>query len=381
MSIQETSSVLNVSRCRQYAPTALLVALGAAISVAVFFVAYSSERRSIHREFASLAEDRLHAIGNIVDDSARLLQFADNVFLVGPRADSPEFPNYVRSLTTVIEADLSRHPAVRALTWMPRIPLAERAAYEQAARTVFDPKFQFSKPGTPAIAGSDQQREEYFPSYLRIATAPNHDRPGKDSSRDPAEWKVMEQARDTGLIVAGAPMKLSADSNDRLGYQLFQPLYHGNRGDIASRRQNIAGFLRVDSDIGESVAKAFKDIPPVGIDVWISDETDAQSVPICLHASRLQSPAVVGEGRVDLDELESTWTTEFFGRKLLLRCCTTPAFWAGRTIWQPWVLLCGGLVLTLTVAVYRLSLTFRARAVERIVATRMAAFCQNVERK
>ena len=37
----------------------------------------------------------------------------------------------------------------------------------------------------------------------------------------------------------------------------------------------------------------------------------------------------------------------FFGRKLSLECRATEAFWAKRTIWQPWVVLCGGLALTL----------------------------------
>ena len=376
MSTQETCSVFSASRCRPYASTALLVVLGAAISVAVFFAAYSWELRSTGREFASLAEDRFHAIGNVVDDSARLLQFADNVFLVGPRADSPEFPNYVRSITAVIKADIARHPAVRAVTWMPRVPRAERAAYEQAARTIFNPTFQFHEPSTSANTGSGQQREEYFPSYLCIATTPDHEQLGKDLVRNPAEWKVMERARDTGRIVASAPMRMSADPDDHIGYQLFQPLYHGVPEDIASRRQTIAGFVCVDLDIGQSVAKAFKNIPPVGIDVWVSDDTDGKSVAICRHTSRLQSSATVSGEQGTLDELESTGMTEFFGRKLLLRCCSTPAFWAGRTIWQPWVLLCGGLTLTLTVAGYRFSLAFRTSAIERNVEARMAALCE-----
>jgi CHASE1-domain containing sensor protein len=381
MSTQEICSASSVSRCRQYAPTALLVVLGAAISVAVFFAAYSWERRSTGHEFDSLAEDRFHAIANVIDDSARLLQFADNVFLVGPRADSPEFLNYIRSLTAIFKVDLSRHPAVRAVTWMPRVPLAERAAYERAARTIFDPAFQFGEPVASVNTGSGQQREEYFPSYLCIATTPHHDQPGKDLARDRAEWKVMERARDTGLIVASAPVRMAADPDDPLGYRLFQPLYRGDPADIASRRQSIAGFLCVDLDIGQSVAKAFKDIPPTGIDVWVSDDTDGKRVAICRHTSRLQSPATVGVGQGALDELESTETMEFFGRRLLLRCCSTPAFWAGRTIWQPWVLLCGGLVLTLTVAGYRLSLAFRASAIERAVESRMAALCQDIEQQ
>ena len=381
MSAQETCSVSSVSWCRQYASAAILLVLGAAISVAVFFAAYTWERRSVRREFDSLSEDRFHAIGNKVDDSASLLQFADNAFLVAPRADSPEFPDYVRSLTAVLEADLSRYPAVRAMTWMPRVPHAERAAYERAARTVFDPTFRFKEVDTSTNAGSGQQPQEYFPSYLCIAATSNGNQPCKDLVRNPAEWKVMQQARDTGLTIANTPIKMSADPNGRLGYRLFQPLYRSDAGDIASRRQNIVGFLCVDLDISESVTKAFKDIPPVGIDVWVSDDTDAKDVTIFWHTSRLQSSAAVGIEQGTRGEIESAWTMDFFGRKMLIRCRSTRAFWAGHTIWQPWVLLFGGLALTLIWAGYRLNLALRASAIERTVSMRMDAVCQDFEQR
>lgn len=381
MSTQETCSVFSAPWCRRYASTALLSVVGVAISLSVFYTAYFWERRSIRREFDSLAEDRFHAISNKVDDSASLLHFADNVLLVGPRSDSHEFSHYVSSLAAVLKADLSRYPAVRSMIWMPRVSNSERAAYERAARTAFDPTFQFKEPGTSADAGSGRLLEEDFPSFLCIATKPNSDQSCKNSARDAADWKVMQRAIDTGLTFASPPISLSSGSKGPLGYRLFQPLYQGDAGDIASRRQSITGFLCVDLDICESVAKAFKNISPVGIDVWVYDDTDAEDVNICRHTSRLNSSLIDGGEQGVGNELESTSTMEFFGRKLVLRCCSTPAFWGGRTIWQPWVLLCVGLALTLTGAGYRLSLAFHAAAIEQTVAMRIAAVCQDFEQR
>ncbi|MBN1589770.1 MAG: CHASE domain-containing protein [Pirellulales bacterium] len=378
---QEVYSICSVPRFHRYVPTAILVILGAAISVAVFWAAYSWDQRSTNREFASLADDRFHAIGNMIDDSARLLQFVDNAFLVGPQANSPGFPAYVRSLTEVVQADLSRHPAVQAVTWIPRVSRDQRAAYEQAARAVFDPTFQLKEPNATATTVSGQPPEETFVSYVSVARTPHHGQSGKDLARDSVEWKLMERARDTGLIMASAPMRLSSAPNGHLGYRLLQPLYHGDPRDIASRRQSIAGFLCVDLDISESVTRALKGIPPVGIDVWVSDDTGGEDVIVCRHTSRLNSPETVGKQQAIGDELESTSTTDFFGRKLLLRSRSTPAFWVGRTIWQPWVLLCGGLALTLIGAGYRLSVAFRAIAVDQNVATRMAALCQDTKQQ
>jgi CHASE1-domain containing sensor protein len=381
MSTQQTRPPRNVSGRRDRVGTALLMVLGVAISLAVFLAAFSWERSSVHREFVSLAEDRFHAIGNAADDSARLLHFTDNVFLVGPRVDSPEFAEYLRSLTAVFKADMLQHPSVRAVTWMPRISRSERAAYEQAARAVFGPTFQLGELNAPDSTESGQQDEAIYPHYLCVAVAPHYDQTDSSPTHDPAEWKVMERARDSGQVRAAAPIRMSADPNDRLGYHLFQPIYRGDPGDVASRRQSIVGFLCIDLDVGKLVAKAFRGVPPVGIDVWVSDKTDAKSVIICHHTSRLEPTATIRDKQVAFDELESARPMDFFGRQLLIRCWTTPAFWTGRTIWQPWLLLCVGIALTLTVAGFRLRESFRERAIEQAVATRIAALRREEEQR
>ena len=172
---------------------------------------------------------------------------------------------------------------------------------------------------------------------------------------------------------------MSTGPKGRLGYRLFQPLFHGDADDIASRQKNITGFFCVDLDIGESVSKAFKDIPPVGIDVWVSDITDTKDVTVCRHSSRLSLlPINAGELSIG-NELESTWRMDFFDRKLMIHCCSTPAFWTGHTIWEPWLLLCIGLALTLTVSGYKLSMAFRAAAIERTVEARIDAVRQDFE--
>jgi hypothetical protein len=377
MSTQENDSTCSLWR-RQCAPIALLVAVGTAISVAVFFAAYAWERRSIRHEFDSLAEDRFHAIGGMFDESVKLLDFADNVFMIAPRVDSPEFADYVRSLKALLEKDVSRYPALHALIWAPRVPRAEMAAYERAARAVFAPNFRIGEASDSA--GSGAQRPECFPGYLCITAAPGRDQPVKDLALDPAVWKAMERARDTGVAATVAPMKTSADANDRFGYRVFQPLYHGgDPGEAAARRRNHTGFLCIDLDVGKMVDHAFIDVPPVGVDVSVCDDTDANRVTVCRHASRMESPAGGGQGLSD--ELKASWTTKLFGRKVTLQCCTAPSFWVGRTIWQPWLLLCGGLALTLGGAGYRYSQAFRAATIERTVATRIAAFCRDAEQK
>ena len=198
MSTQETYSISSTAWCRRYASAALLLVVGVAISVAIFFVAYHWERNSILHEFDSLAADRFHAIDNKVDDSASLLHFADNALLVGPRGDSPDFPRYLDSLAGVLKADLARYPAVQSMTWMPRVPRNERDVYEQAARKTFDPTFRFSESGVSIKSKSGKGPETDFLAYLCITAAPNDGQPCKASVPDPTEQQVMYRALDSG---------------------------------------------------------------------------------------------------------------------------------------------------------------------------------------
>jgi hypothetical protein len=376
---QRKCSVFTMLHCRQCATSLLLAVFGAAISVAVFVAARSWELHSIRRDFDSLADDRFHVMESEFQDFAKLLAFADNVFMIAPGADSPGFTDYVRSLRTFLEKDQSRYPSLHGVTWVPRVPSAQRAAYERAARAAFDPRFQLGGAGSPAGTGPDVQRATCFPAYLCVGEPFGDGWPGRDLALDPAAWKTMTRACDTGTPIAMAPATMSGDANDRLGYRVFQPLYRGgDPGDSVSRRQASAGFLCADLDVGKLAEKAFRDLQPVGIDVNVYDGSGASSVLVCRHTSRVQSPGT-GRGGEDLGgQLAADCTTESFGRKLSLRCLSTDGFWAGRAIWQPWVLLCSGLALTLLGAGYHLTLALRAASIERAVSSRLSALLREV---
>jgi CHASE1-domain containing sensor protein len=381
MSTPKSDSTCGAWHC-EYVPAAIVLVLGTVLSITIFYAAYSWEQNAFRRHFDSLAEDRYHAIANVFDESQRMLDFADNVFLLAPPADSPQFVEYVRSLRAFLQHDLSKYPSLHALTWVPRVPRTERAAYVRAARAVFDPRFQFDEPGNSAATKSDALPPDCFPSYLRIAAAPDRDRSGKDLSLDPAVWKAMQQARDTGAAVAIAPIKISTAANDRFGYRVFLPLYkNDDPGAIATRRQALTGYLSLDLDVGRLVERALAGIQPVGVDVSACDETDAKSVTLCRHSSRLHPSEAASDGQKQPAEFESSDPTTLFGRRLTFRCRTSPSFWVDRTIWQPWLLLCGGLAMTMVIAGYRMGRAVRNIAIERAVAARMDTLRQDIARQ
>ena len=66
-------------------PAVLTAVVGAALSVGLFLLAHFAEQRSIRRDFDSLADHRFRASDAMFRESAKLLNFMDNVFLIARR--------------------------------------------------------------------------------------------------------------------------------------------------------------------------------------------------------------------------------------------------------------------------------------------------------
>jgi CHASE1-domain containing sensor protein len=373
--MSKKSSQLPVAASGAHAgrPAVIIAIVGGILSVGLFLLAHFAEQRSIRRDFDSLADHRFRATDAMFLESAKLINFMDNVFLIAPPASSPEFAGYVRSLKRFFESDVSRSLEMHGLTWVPRVPRSQRDDFQRAARTAFDPKFQIIQSDDSGKEAASRAGSDCFPCYLSLGNTLLTAEAGHDLSLDPEMWKAMQQARDSGQAVATAPIKMPSDSGDRLGYRVFQPLFVGDSQTVADRRKACTGFLCLDLDLGVLIDNALTDVQPVGIDLSVYDETGGNSLAVCRHSSREQ-PSSTETGRGDdAHQWETTAPAEFFGRELQLCCRSTDVFWADRIIWQPWALLFGGLALTIVLTIQKLESGLRANAIEQVVATRLAA--------
>jgi CHASE1-domain containing sensor protein len=376
MSTDKNCPACSKPACCRYMPAVLIAIVGIGATMAVFFTAYSFEHRLIRHEFDSLSEHRFQGVNSTIADAAKLLQFMDDAFLVGPRVASSEFANYVQSLRSLLEADQAKYPSLRGIIWLPKVSDADRDAYQRAAKAVLAPDFRIQDE-----KNAGEKRAQRFPVYLCIGKTNLRNQLGKDMSRDPAMWQAMQRACDTGNPVASEPIKLSSDAKGPFGYRLFVPLYTGNVADnMEARRKANAGFLCIETNIGILINTAFKDLPSAGIDLQVNDSANGESVTVCEHTSRLE-PNAAQQDDCPCDDLTLAKPSDFFGRKLLMTCRATDAFYARHTVWQPWALLVAGLALTLLAAVQQISRASRDRAIEQVVSTRLAAIQREAEQR
>jgi CHASE1-domain containing sensor protein len=357
---------------RQHARSAVITAIiGGVLSVGLFLLAHFAEQRSIRRDFDSLADHRFRVVDGTFLESAKLINFMDNVFLIAPPANSPGFTGYVRSLKNFFESDMAKSLELHGLTWVPRVARDQRDDFQRAARAAFDPKYQFVQ-DHDARKQADRPRTDCFPCYLCLGNTLLAARSGHDLSLDPEMWKAMQEARDTGHAVATPPIKMPSASGERLGYRVFQPLFVGASKTVEERSKSCTGFLCLDLDLKVMVDNALADIQPVGVDLIVYDDNGGNGLVICQHSSRLKD-ASSEANKDDARQWETSVATDFFGREVQLYCRSTDAFWVDRAIWQPWVLLLGGLALTIVLTIHKFDSNLRASAVDQVVAARLAA--------
>ncbi len=96
------------------------------------------------------------------------------------------------------------YPGTQALEWIPRVPHAERLAFERAAEADGLIGFRITErsPEGETVPASD--RDEYFPVYYVAPMEGNEAALGFDLASNPTRLKALSQARDTGEPIATA---------------------------------------------------------------------------------------------------------------------------------------------------------------------------------
>lgn len=157
-----------------------------------------------------------------------------------------------------------------ALQWVPRVPAAERAAYEAAARGAGLAGFQFTERSAAGQVQSAAERAEYFPVYFMEPLAGNQAALGYDLGSESERRAALEQARASGQPTATAPIRLLQGEQ---GLMIFQPVYRAGlpAETTAERRANLLGFVVAVLRISGLVEGAFAPLPLAGRDVYVFD--------------------------------------------------------------------------------------------------------------
>ncbi|MET3120861.1 signal transduction histidine kinase [Oxalobacteraceae bacterium GrIS 2.11] len=162
------------------------------------------------------------------------------LFNAAPGLERAEF----KSFASHIMAYYNRH-SLQALEWVPVIQDGGRQSFEQGRHLEGFADFHITEKSQDGKPVPDAVRAEYYPvSYIEPWEG-NQKAFGYDLGSNPARLNALIQARDSGQMVATAPVALIQERASQQGFLLFAPVYNGSTvpDTVDARRASIAGFV------------------------------------------------------------------------------------------------------------------------------------------
>ena len=170
---------------------------------------------------------------------------------------------------------LERIPGIQALSWNPIITREERAAFEGSMQRGGHPQFvitERNRNDEMIVAGSRSNYVvvQYIEPYLS-----NEKALGYDIYSNPARKLALDQARDSGLPIATASIKLVQEENHQSGILVFLPIYqeHTLPIHIEDRHKALHGYIVGVFRAGDILVSAMRGFGVAHTEVLLIDET------------------------------------------------------------------------------------------------------------
>lgn len=322
----------------------LVIAVGILAAGAAFTLTDTLANGRRAHAFAAVADVRLAAV------EAQLRAHADAVRAVvayydaAPELDRQAFRSFAGAL-------LDRRTGLRTLQWAPRVTGSDRATFEAAVRNRGLGSFQLVELDTADRRVPANPRAEYYP--IRFVEPHAANTLGLDLAADPARRTAMQQARDTGQVMASDRLLPARHEASAPALLLVAPAYgHGPAPQtIEARRGALAGFAIGVLSLADVLSAAAESAPapslPLALYVF-DDSTGPAGHP--LHVDGATMATASGLESIDrtyvLSDGHQTRRIDFGGRTwtVVARAGSAPRGIGDR--WPPWAALTGILILT-----------------------------------
>lgn len=209
---------------------------------------YVEETKTISTEFRAEIDQLTAAFEREVLLNLEILYALKAAVGVVPEMDADRF----RVLTKNI---LERSPAIQAFAWTPVIDSAERVQFEHQQQTS-RPDFFLKERNSKGVIIPVQERPWFVPVQYIEPIDDNRSALGFDLASEERRLAALLWARDGGMMVATAGIKLIQEPDNQRGFLVFAPLYQGDPGSLEERRAAHFGFLNGVFRVGELASQS-----------------------------------------------------------------------------------------------------------------------------
>jgi len=308
-----------------------VLAVGVALSLALFLVIRGWEERDVVKQASDLAGAQAEQLHVDILRSMEVLHSITAFISVRGRPSRGEFRQFVTPA-------LLRQPELQALEWVPRVTAADRPRCEQAAAAEGCRGFHFTEMNPAGQVVPAGPRPEYFPVLYMEPLQGNAPALGLDLAAQPQRRAALELAARTGRPTATDPIKLAQDSGNHAGVLVFVPLYDRPSADPpAAGTANVSGFAVAVFSVADLVHRQFAQLQQQGIAVKLYDDSTAGQLLFANTASP-RADCVV--------------TLDFANRRWVVVGSITPAFRPAVSWIQSWLVLLAGLAFTTLTTAY-----------------------------
>ncbi len=356
---------------RHASASVAVLAIGVALSAAAAYLVAGQVAREARLTFEADVGDAQDAIASRVRAYSDLLLGIRGLFFAENAVGRDEFRRYIENL------DLNhRYPGIQVIHYSRRVTAAQRPAFEAMVRADTSvesrgyPKFAINPPG---------DRPEYVIVQYVEPMAGNEAALGLDLSGDPVRLAALNRTRDSGQLTASGAIALAYDPSRHPGFAMRLAIYHRRDAPpatVAQRREAFTGvvsasFIVIDLMRG-ALSGPFLQKNHVQIhDAGFLDNPKGLQQPdsenLMFDSDRLHNPAapLVPFAASEAAALRTVSDLDIGGRRWNLYFSARPENGASLERWLPWIILAGGVTISMLLSgLIRSLATTGRRAVE-----------------
>lgn len=339
-----TSSAFQFQHRRQMLVTMPLVA--AFMLAVVFFIwVRALEYDRFRLEFSTQADTLASTLERAVTIDIESI-YAINAFYAGSEAVTREqFRAFVQSI-------LARHSGIQGLGWNVRVTDGERQAYEAQVKQEGLGAFHVQQLDESGVLVPARHKPEYIVVHYLEPYKGNENVFGFDVTSELLRLAALNQARDTGELVATALITLVQESGDKYGFLIFEPVYQKGfpHLTVEERRKHLKGFIVGVFRVSDLIQVSLRDFGQKNLQLMILDATiptdkqpmvifhmDRGTVDIAKQIQTVQEkPNALAQVRQVIVG-NRCWELHFIPKQTYLSTYRT---------WEVWAVLIGGLLFT-----------------------------------
>jgi signal transduction histidine kinase/CheY-like chemotaxis protein len=321
---------------RDHSAIVAVLAVGCLCSLVLCLLLRHWERRTAQAAVEAAASQRMELLQETLSNSLETLHALGSFLRTEPSPDRLRFRRFVEPL-------LARRPELHALSWTPMVLSADRAAYESRARADGLSSFEFTEidPATGTLVRA-RVRDVHYPVYFIEPAHLNANALGYDlTSRLP----TLAAARDLGTAVSTPQLQLVQESENLPGFIVYLPLYDPGLPATATteeRRRHLTGFVAAVFRIATLVDPALARLP--GLAVSLRDTTSGVAIAY--------APPAADAAPADTRLAPVTLALSYASREWQVTFTAAASFPRGLRYFQSWIVLAGGLALTVLLAAH-----------------------------